>query len=174
MLNKVMVFEDVANVLDLKISILNEYEKRKNNLISHHTGYRMAIEKNMPETLLLNKLFNPYLKEYIEKFNLEQKQYNFSDWILMGWTVPGRTMEPHNDHTKDVSLDLDSYSQPILTAILYLAHDCEGGDLNFPNLNFKITPKTGTLVIFPSEEIHEVLKYISGERILVQKFVFNT
>lgn len=171
--NKILVWGNVSQDIEkLKKEILSEYEKRKNDLVEHHTGYRMVMDNSMPSTNVLDKQFNPCLDEYIKEFGLEDKEYSFSEWILIGWTVPGRGMELHNDHIQDVSLDLKEYPQPLLTAIFYLSHDCEGGDLNFPNLNFKITPKNGTLIIFPSEEMHEVLEYISGERIVIQKFVF--
>ena len=173
-LNRIMVWDNTTkNITDLKINILQEYEKRKYDLVEHHTGYRMVMDKSMPSTSDLDNIFNPYLEEYIEKFNLDKKEYHFSEWILIGWTVPGRGMELHNDHIQDVSLELIDHPHPMLTAIFYLAHSCEGGNLVFPDLNLEITPKDGTLVIFPSEEMHEVLEYISGERIVIQKFVFK-
>lgn len=171
--DKILVWGNVPeDIYKLKKEILSEYEKRKNDLVEHHTGYRMVMDQSMLSTQTLDNQFNPLLEEYIKEFGLENKKYSFSEWILIGWTVPGRGMELHNDHIQDVSLNLEEHPQPLLTAIFYLSHECEGGDLNFPNLNFKITPKSGTLIIFPSEEMHEVLDYISGERIVIQKFVF--
>jgi hypothetical protein len=83
-------------------------------------------------------------------------------------------MELHNDHIPDVSLDGEmSFQQPLLTAIFYLSHDCEGGNLDFPDLNFTLRPNNGTLIIFPSHFNHEVLNYLRGERIVIQKFVFK-
>ena len=173
--DRILVWGNVSKDLPaLKQDILNEYDKRKASLIEHHTGYRMVMDSSMPSTAVLDEQFAPCLEEYIKEFNLNDKEeYSFSEWILIGWTVPDRGMPLHNDHTADVSLSDEDHSQPYLTAIFYLSHECEGGNLEFPDSNFVLTPENGTLIIFPSESNHEVLNYISGERIVIQKFVFR-
>jgi hypothetical protein len=173
--DKILVWENISkDLLSLKKDILNEYDKRKNSLIEHHTGYRMVMDKTMPSNNQLDEDFAPCLEEYIKEYGLDQKEkYGFSDWILIGWTVPDRGMPLHNDHIADVSLTGTEFEQPFLTAIFYLSHDCEGGNLEFPDSNFLLKPNNGTLIIFPSEANHEVLNYISGERIVIQKFVFR-
>jgi hypothetical protein len=172
--DKILVWDDVANDLPvLKKDILNEYEKRKDFLIEHHTGYRMPMDESMPSNNKLDEYFAPCLKEYIKEFKLgTEDNYFFSQWILIGWTVEDRGMPLHNDHMADVSFTNPDFQQPFLTAIFYLSHECEGGNLEFPDSNFILKPNSGTLIIFPSELNHEVLNYISGERIVIQKFVF--
>ncbi len=175
-LDRVIVWEDIHDDLALlKKDILEEYNNTKDSLIEHHTGYRMVMSKKMPFTKVLNDKFNKCLEEYLNNFNMDKEErYSFSDWILIGWTVPNRGMELHNDHIPDVSLDGEmSFQQPLLTTIFYLSHDCEGGNLDFPDLNFTLKPNNGTLIIFPSDFNHEVLNYLSGERIVIQKFVFK-
>jgi len=174
-LDRVIVWEDISDDLSaLKKDILNEYDKRKDLLIEHHTGYRMVMDKTMPSNNKLDKDFAPCLEEYVKEFGLDLEQkYDFSDWILIGWTVPERGMPLHNDHIADVSLTGQEHTQPFLTAIFYLSHNCEGGNLEFPDLNFTLKPSNGTLIIFPSHFNHEVLNYIGGERIVIQKFVFK-
>jgi hypothetical protein len=121
----------------------------------------------------LDEYFAPCLEEYVKECGLDtNNNYSFSDWILIGWTVPDRGMPLHNDHIADVSLTGTEFEQPFLTAIFYLSHECEGGNLEFPDSNFLLKPSNGTLILFPSESNHEVLNYISGERIVIQKFVF--
>ena len=140
----------------------------------HHTGYRMVMDKSMPSNNKLDEDFAPCLEEYVKEYGLDPElEYSFSDWILIGWTVPERGMALHNDHIADVSLTGTEFEQPFLTAIFYLSHECEGGNLEFPDSNFLLEPKSGDLIIFPSESNHEVLNYISGERIVIQKFVFK-
>lgn len=174
-LNRVIVWEDISDDLSvLKKDILSEYDKRKHSLVEHHTGYRMVMDKTMPSNNKLDEYFAPCLEEYIKTYGLDPKEtYDFSDWILIGWTVPERGMPLHNDHIADVSLTGTEFEQPFLTAIFYLSHDCEGGNLDFPDLKFTLKPKNGTLIIFPSDFNHEVLNYLSGERIVIQKFVFK-
>lgn len=69
----------------------------------------------------------------------------------------GKGMGPH----------VDSYSdnpKEILSIVLYLNDNYEGGELYFKNQNIKIKPKTGSLIAFPSTDpyIHEALPVISG------------
>jgi hypothetical protein len=175
-LDRVIVWENIHDDLALlKKDILEEYNNTKESLIEHHTGYRMVMSRKMPFTKVLDDKFNECLEEYLNSFNMDKEErYSFSDWILIGWTVPNRGMELHNDHIPDVSLDGEmSFQQPLLTAIFYLSHDCEGGNLDFPDLNFTLKPSNGTLIVFPSDFNHEVLNYLSGERIVIQKFVFK-
>ena len=173
--DRIMVWENISEDLPLlKNNILSEYEKRKDSLPEHHTGYRMVMDKSMPSNNKLDEDFNPCLEEYIQELGIDPKgEYSFSEWILIGWTVPDRGMPLHNDHIQDVSLNKTEFDQPFLTAIFYLSHECEGGNLEFADSNFLLKPKNGTLIIFPSELNHEVMNYISGERIVIQKFVFK-
>jgi hypothetical protein len=173
--DKILVWENISEDLSLlKNDILSEYEKRKDLLPKHHTGYRMVMDKSMPSNNQLDEYFAPCLEEYVKEYGLDiNNNYSFSDWILIGWTVPDRGMPLHNDHIADVSLTGAEFEQPFLTAIFYLSHECEGGNLEFPDSNFILKPNNGTLILFPSESNHEVLNYISGERIVIQKFVFR-
>jgi len=173
--DRILVWDNIAHDLPaLKKDILKEYEARKESLIEHHTGYRMVMDKTMPSNNQLDEYFAPCLQEYLQEYGLNvNEEYSFSDWILIGWTVPDRGMPLHNDHIADVSLTGTEFQQPFLTAIFYLSHECEGGNLEFPDSNFLLKPSNGTLILFPSEANHEVLNYISGERIVIQKFVFR-
>jgi predicted 2-oxoglutarate/Fe(II)-dependent dioxygenase YbiX len=74
----------------------------------------------------------------------------------------GKGMGPH----------VDSYSETpkeILSIVLYLNDDYEGGELYFKNQNIKVKPEAGSLIAFPSVDpyFHESLpvsfgiKYIS-------------
>ena len=49
---------------------------------------------------------------------------------------------------------------------LYLDDDYEGGELEFPNFNFKMRPRAGMLVYFPSDSRyrHSALAVTSGTR----------
>lgn len=46
-----------------------------------------------------------------------------------------------------------------------------GGDLLYNNLDIRITPKRGRLVVSPSKEIHEVLEITSGFRCAITVFI---
>lgn len=171
---EILVFNNVSDdVALIKQSALDEYEKNKDFLPEYHTGYRITLSKSMPVTKILDDRLEPCLKEYISEYKLDQNnKYSFSDWIIMGWTVPGFGMELHNDHYNDATVHGEKHHQPSFTAIFYLAHNCEGGEIQFPDVDFSLKPSNGTIIIFPSHMNHQVSEYISGERVVAQKFVF--
>jgi hypothetical protein len=84
---------------------------------------------------------------------------------------PGGLYQAHSDseywdessHTWKRSLDRD-YS-----ILIYLNEGFEGGALYFPNFDFRIAPKRGMLVAFPSDHryLHAAESLISGTRFAV-------
>ncbi len=52
------------------------------------------------------------------------------------------------------------------SVLIYLNDDFKGGELEFPNFDFKLRPKSGLLVCFPSDHrfVHRALPVDSGER----------
>lgn len=56
----------------------------------------------------------------------------------------GAEMGPHVDWHGDTMVE------PLMSAVLYLNDDYEGGELDFPDLGVTIKPKAGSIIIFPS------------------------
>lgn len=56
-----------------------------------------------------------------------------------------------------------------VSLLLYLNEDFEGGEIIFPNFNFKLKPKKGMLLCFPSDHryIHKAEKTTSGKRYVI-------
>ena len=48
----------------------------------------------------------------------------------------------HWDHSKD--------NQRVLSVVVFLNDDFEGGELEFPHFDYKVTPKQGKVCVFPS------------------------
>lgn len=71
---------------------------------------------------------------------------------------------------------VDDYKQPgispVMSGVLYLNDNVEGGELFFPNQDLKIKPKAGSIVIFPSVEpfFHESLVVTKGEKYMSPVF----
>lgn len=57
-------------------------------------------------------------------------------------------------------------SSRVLSGILYLNDEYEGGNINFPYLNISVKPKPGSVIFFPSNFIyvHQIDEIISGTR----------
>ena len=62
--------------------------------------------------------------------------------------------------------------KPIMSAVLYLNDEYEGGELQFEQQGITIKPEAGSVIIFPSVEpfYHESLAIISGNKYMCPAF----
>jgi Rps23 Pro-64 3,4-dihydroxylase Tpa1-like proline 4-hydroxylase len=72
----------------------------------------------------------------------------------------GNYYTPHSDTGLHRS---DRY----FTVICYLNDDFEGGQTSFPQLNYRVTPRSGKAVIFPATYLHCAEPVISGEKYIL-------
>jgi Rps23 Pro-64 3,4-dihydroxylase Tpa1-like proline 4-hydroxylase len=72
----------------------------------------------------------------------------------------------HSDH---------GISSRVLSALLYLNDDYEGGDINFPHAGVKIKPEAGSIIFFPSNfvYVHEVAAVTKGTRYSLPNWYHN-
>lgn len=175
-ISEVMVCEDTfLDILNFKKNIINFLDENPNLVEQHTVGYRAELKKAKKSVEDLEKITNICLGKYLKNFNLNKSFHSFSDWILFNWNIENKNMKPHNDYTPDNNIVNPNLNRkPFLTILFYLSNDCNGGELNFIDLNFKIKAKTGTIIIFPSNFMHEVLQYIDGERLVMQKYIFES
>jgi predicted 2-oxoglutarate/Fe(II)-dependent dioxygenase YbiX len=94
--------------------------------------------------------------------------------MIVAKYYPGKAMGAHVD-SYDSMFNSNSTVQTnfaMMSAILYLNDDYEGGDLRFPNHDLTLKPKAGSMVVFPSTHpfIHESLKITSGYKYIVPLF----
>lgn len=87
-----------------------------------------------------NSLFN-CAEHYCNTLGLE---YVEPSPIRISKYQKGAEMGPHIDW------DGHPLAGPIMSAVLYLNSNYEGGELDFPELDVRIKPKAGSIVIFPS------------------------
>lgn len=78
----------------------------------------------------------------------------------------GASMGPHVDYYGEPDI------QPLMSAIIYLNDDYEGGELYFPEQGVTIKPEAGSVVVFPSVEpfYHEPLPVTSGTKYMSPAF----
>ena len=91
--------------------------------------------------------------------------------IMLREYNPGSKMAAHNDMYSYLKKD-GNHVKPLLTAILYINDDYEGGQINFVHDGLCIAPKAGSMVVFPSHKQHEVLEILSGDRHMTQTYVY--
>jgi hypothetical protein len=123
-----------------------------------------------------NQILDVYLKclqEYIDKNNLNITTDNLGvgRWLVRDYAA-GSVMTAHYDAYSYVK-DGEDEVKPIFTIILYINDNYEGGEIHFPNENVTIKPDAGSVLIFPSNLIHEVKTVISGNRYMTQSYIYE-
>jgi hypothetical protein len=81
--------------------------------------------------------------------------------------IKGAEMGPHVD-----DYGTNPRVRPIMSAVLYLNDDYEGGELHFKEQGITIKPEAGSIVIFPSVApfYHESWKILSGNKYMCPAF----
>lgn len=77
--------------------------------------------------------------------------------------------EEHSDNSGDEETKLIIYG-----VIIYINDNYEGGELIYPDLNFKVKPKSGMLVYHPGNYRHYVSKVKKGQRYSLTTFIRNS
>lgn len=66
-------------------------------------------------------------------------------------------------------------SSRVLSSVMYLNDDYEGGEIKFPNSNISFKPEAGSVIFFPSNflYVHEVAPITSGSRYSMPHWYHN-
>lgn len=97
------------------------------------------------------------------QFGLEIETFSKAS---MSRYAPGAQVGRHRDTT---ALSTDR----LITVILYLNDDFEGGELVFPDLGFSYSPTCGDVAVFLSEYFHSVRPVMRSYRYCVIQFGLN-
>lgn len=94
--------------------------------------------------------------------NIKNREYTIH---LLRYGVGG-FLPAHQDH---------GVSSRVLSSVMYLNDDYEGGEIEFVNSNIKIKPPAGSVIFFPSNflYVHEVHPIISGKRYSLPHWFHN-
>lgn len=78
----------------------------------------------------------------------------------------GADMGAHVDYYGDPGVE------PLMSAVLYLNDDVEGGELDFPHHNVRIKPEAGSIIVFPSVDpfYHQSLPTTRGSKYMSPAF----
>jgi prolyl 4-hydroxylase len=96
----------------------------------------------------------------------------------------GEEIKAHYDHVRDSALSLDvksdSQSERIATFLIYLNHDYDGGELEFPHVNFSFKGVTGDAIFFANVDeagkaerlsLHAAKPILRGEKWMVSQWI---
>jgi len=105
------------------------------------------------------------LYDYEARYSIKM---DFQECLNFVKYVPGQHFSPHADHGFSYNCTVSS--------VLYLNDNYEGGELTFDILRFKIKPKAGDIIFFPSTYIyaHGSLPVLTGTKYsVVTMFDYN-
>jgi hypothetical protein len=94
----------------------------------------------------------------------------YSDTLQIVRWFPGMEQPPHADDMSNT--DIKGFAHRVFGSIIYLNDDYDGGHTYYPNHNFDISPKIGSLAIHPGdpEHLHGVTKIENGIRYTIASF----
>lgn len=112
-----------------------------------------------------NMLFGPYLDDKAQKilqdafynhiseveslYDLKiDNRYDTYNQIVVHRYPEGLFLREHSDYTGEET------SGKVVTSLIYINDDFEGGELYFPNLDYRYKSRAGDLVLFPVDDIH--------------------
>ena len=132
-------------------------DKRTNKLLSiSHSAfvYNNQILQNIHNQFYLALLAASI--PYSARYNIGEELWH-EDYSLLKYSLT-QEYKPHYDSTSKLGR--------IISALLYLNDDYEGGELEFVNFNVKIKPEPGMLVLFPSNYAyaHRALPISNGTK----------
>lgn len=120
------------------------------------TSVSKSIEFKTELDQKLFELFSFSLTEYRKKYAIADVANDEGYQVLK--YRPNEFYKRHVDDSK--------HKRRVVSGIIYLNDDYEGGELHFPFLDYKLKPKANTAVLFPSNFCfeHEACPVISGTK----------
>jgi len=118
-------------------------------------------DKNI--NFLVNRMADVY-REVLHNLTDEKEEYNYRsqslkiyDWIHGCFISEHVDKLPYDDiQTQGIRSDI--------TGLLYLTDNYVGAQIYFPNSKINLKPKPGSFLMFKSETVHAVDRFISGTR----------
>jgi hypothetical protein len=129
-------------------TILGDIDNKLNDEKKIRTSSNMHIGKYIDTNQYLNNfhkrcddIVSLVLPGYVRHFGITEEIYNKEHFQLLKYTAGGKF---------DRHYDSFPAAQRAVSVLIYLNNDYEGGEIEFVNFGVKIKPKSGTLILFPS------------------------
>jgi prolyl 4-hydroxylase len=132
------------------------------------TNYNKMLEHNRDAAVIMLDANIRCAQKIKEEYDIDESIY--SDTLQIIRWFPEMEQPPHADDMSNT--DVPGFSHRIFGSIIYLNDNYEGGHTYYPNYNFDISPKSGTLAIHPGdpEHLHGVTKISNGMRYTIASF----
>lgn len=107
---------------------------------------------------------------YVESEYLKHKDRVIGEYapVCINKYFTGKMMGPHVDGHDGAP------NNPVMSAVIYINDDYDGGTIDFPNQGVCIKPEAGSVVMFPSTQpfVHSPNEILSGEKVMCPAFWF--
>jgi hypothetical protein len=134
-------------------------------------------------------MISPQDYYYKEMADVTAKMYQALDLAVDHYSTQVYPFAKANIKNREESINLLRYgktghlpahqdqgvSTRVLSSVMYLNDDYEGGEIEFANSNVKIKPEAGSIIFFPSNflYVHEVLPITNGYRYSMPHWFHN-
>ena len=146
---------------DYSINDKNEYWPRI-NVGPYHTP------EHLESYNILKMIDEPY-KKALEVW-YEKTGNKKLDWITKNYTIKkyktNQAIPKHSD--RDHDHDKNTFDW---TALIYLNDDFKGGEIEFSDLGYSISPTAGSILFFPADEVHEAKQVFAGNKYFIFLYI---
>lgn len=162
------------------IKVLTEWIKKEEYLFEKHTSsidywngkciHYAAI--NYPEIKEILKHICLGMRKYIQMNITHDTRYLYSEFPQIVKWKKGDEMTPHADNIEQDGVTANASPWRSFGGVVYLNSDFEGGEIYYPNIGIKVTPKPGMIVLHPAgiKYTHGVSKITKGNRYTMVSF----
>jgi Rps23 Pro-64 3,4-dihydroxylase Tpa1-like proline 4-hydroxylase len=181
----------IQEIEDLEIKVLNTNQKNK-TLVEPWTNWTYSDEKVFCKQKFIpqQKDINPSVDIfYKEQVSISKQLFGALDETFNHYTVQLYPWANANIKSREDRMHLLKYtsggylpahqdqgvSSRVLSVLLYLNDDYEGGEIEFQHSKIKIKPEAGSVIFFPSNflYVHEVHPIVSGTRYSLPNWYHN-
>lgn len=135
-------------------------------------NYHRILEKDRDAAVIMLDANIRCSMKIKEEYGLDLPVY--SDTLQVVRWFPGMHQPPHADDMTNT--DIDGFSHRVFGSVIYLNDNYSGGHTFYPNFNFEVVPKTGSMAIHPGnpEHLHGVTEIKDSIRYTIASFwTFN-
>lgn len=152
------------------LGLLDNYRKCGTLLISHSDVINNNKRRRQLDQIIY-KIISPVIQEYAKSFD-GHLIYEKDEGYEMLKYEPGGYYKEHTDDPEKIHYDKNGNPEPKslikrkLTLIVQLNENFEGGGLSFFGDTYRIEPKKGSVILFPSNYLfpHQALPVTKGVR----------
>jgi len=117
---------------------------------------------------ILKMIDEPY-KQALDIWSEKTNNFKVDRWVTKNYTIKkydtGKSISTHCDNERPDELPYD------WTVLIYLNDDYVGGELRFDDLGYSLRPKAGSILFFPSTEIHTAWPISKGYKYFIFLYI---